>query len=360
MKKILALILCMALFTATLVGCAAAPTKPSEGETNTPSSETNTELPTVRVAVLDQQTGLAAWYAHKMGWDAEAGFNIELQIYASGAPANEALGAGLWDIGCIGGAAVNSIRAYDAWQIAEYFTPAGDINVIVRADSQIMNTKGANQDMPNVYGDADSVRGATILLPVGSGHHICVSKWLSALGLTESDVSIVNMEFAQAYQAFISGEGDVFACSYPYGDMLIADGYQKACVMTDLNISYYDNILVSKDFYKDENRAVMVDFVAMILRAGDHFAADTEDYVELCTEYLAMNGKDTSDAKAMHDSTLKSVFLTTEDAKTHPVGSSLRLIAEFQVAQGSIDSDDLTKIESHITQEIMDEVLAGK
>ena len=363
MKKLIAIVLSFLVFACALAGCSAAPESSSQpaanpGEGNSATGSGPQELPVLRVAVLDQQTGLAAWYASKMGWDTEAGFKIELQIYSSGAPANEALGAGLWDVGCIGAAAVNSIRAYDAVQIAEYFTPSGDINAFVRAGSDIMNTKGANPDYPEIYGSAEALKGATIIVPVGSGHHICVSKWLAALGLSEADVSIVNMEFAQGYQAFISGEGDVFMCSYPYADLLLADGYEKACVMTDLNVPYYDNVIVSADYYTEEHRAILEGFVELILRAGDHFAADADDYVKLNTEYLSMNGKDTSDAEAIRVSTLKNSFLTTEEAKNHPVGSSLRVIAEFQVEQGSITEADLTKVEGNIVQEIMDAVLA--
>lgn len=367
MKKTVAASLCMILaLTAALGGCTEAP-KPEEKPAATSAagsgehaetSQSAGELPVVRVAVLDQQTGLAPWYISQQGWDEEAGFKMELQVYSSGAPANEALGARLWDIGCIGAAAVNSIRAYDAKQIAEYYTPAGDINIIARDGSKVMELKGTNSDYPEIYGDADSVRGATIILPVGSGHHICASKWLSALGLTESDVNIVNMEFAQGYQAFISGEGDFFACSYPYADMLLDDGYQNACVMTDLNVPYYDNVIISSDFYgKEENKEIMTSFVELILRAGDHFAADTEDYVAQNSKYLALNGKDTSDQEVMHVATLKNTCLTSEEAKSHPVGSSLRVIAEFQVQQGSITEDDLTKVEGNIDQTIMDAAL---
>ena len=367
MKKTLATCLCIIFaLTATLTGCTEAPKQEAKPESANASQSSETsgaaqeagELPVVRVAVLDQQTGLAAWYISQQGWDVDAGFKIELQVYSSGAPANEALGARLWDIGCIGAAAVNSIRAYDAKQIAEYYTPSGDINIMARNGSKVMDVKGVNSDYPEIYGDADSVRGATIILPVGSGHHICASKWLSALGLTESDVSIVNMEFAQGYQAFISGEGDFFACSYPYADLLLDDGYQKACVMTDLNVPYYDNVIVSSDFYnKADSKEIMTSFVELILKAGDHFAADTEDYVAQNCEYLALNGKDTSDSETMHVATLKNIFLTSEEAKSHPVGSSLRVIAEFQVQQGSITEDDLSKVEGNIDQTIMDAAL---
>ncbi|MBC5690451.1 ABC transporter substrate-binding protein [Mediterraneibacter sp. NSJ-55] len=352
MKKIAALLtVCILIIGLSACG--------SNGNTNSLSKETESkgEMPLVRVAVLDQQTGLAAWYAHEMGWDKEKGFEMELQTYSSGAPANEALGAGIWDVGFVGAAAVNSIKAYGAYQIGEYFTSAGDINLIVREGSEIMENKGVNEEYPEIYGDADSVKGSKIILPVGSGHHICVSQWLKALGLEDTDVQIVNMEFAQGYQAFISGEGDIFACSYPYTDLLLEDGYQKACTMTDIKTPYYDNIVVSKDFYSEENREILVSIIEIILKAGNHFAEDEDDYVAQCTEYLSLNGKDTSDAEAMRASTLKSVFLTSEEAKTHEVGSSLRVIAEFQVEQGSITKDDYKVVEEHIVQDIMDSAL---
>lgn len=315
------------------------------------------DLPVLRTAALDQQTGLPFYVISEKGWDVENGFKLDIQVYASGAPANEALGAGLWDVAGIGAAAVNSIRAYDAVQIMEYFTPAGGIKGLVRAGSPIMEVKGVNPDYPELYGDADSMRGATILLPVGSGHHICMAKWLEAVGLTESDVDIVHMEFAQAYQAFKAGEGDIWMSTFPYIQMLLEDGYEIACVMTDTHTPYYDNIIVAKDYWKEENYPPLTALCQQILRVSDYFAENPDEHVKWNMDWLRLNGKEIDDEAAMYDATLENIFITTEEAKNHPVGSSLRVIAGFMTQQGTITEEDLTKVESHIMPQIMEEAL---
>lgn len=339
---------------------AAAPSDVTSTDTaNNEAPVNDSDLPVIRMAVLDQQPGTVFHTISKNGWDVENGFKLELQVYASGAPANEALGAGLWDVAGVGAAAVNSIRAYDAVQIMEYFTPAQGIKAIVRADSPIMSVKDSNPDYPGLYGDAETLRGSTILLPVGSGHHICATKWLEIMGLSESDVDIVHMEFAQAYQAFKSGEGDIFMSTFPYTDMLLEEGYQVACEMPQTRTPYIDNIVVAKDFWKDENKELLAKLLQQILRASDFFAENTDAYVELHMEWLAKNGKTSDDVDAMYKTTLENSFLTTEEAKSHPVGSSLRVIAEFMTQQGTITEADLQKVEAAIKPEIMEMALQG-
>jgi len=355
---ILALVLSLSLTacgTSSNNATASSGSEPANTEESRATAESsNNELPVIRTAVLDQQAGTVFYVIDKMGWDVENGFKLDLQVYASGAPANEALGAKLWDVAGIGAAAVNSIRAYDAVQIMEYFTPARGIKGVVRADSPIMDIKGANPDYPELYGNAESMKGATILLPVGSGHHICAAKWLEIIGLNESDVDIVHMEFAQAYQAFKAGEGDIWMSTFPYIDMLVEEGYEIACEMPATRTPYYDNIVVANDFWKDENKEVLVKLVQQILRASDYFAENPDEYVNLHMEWLAKNGKASDDVDAMYKTTLENSFLTTEEAKNHQVGSSLRVIAEFMTQQGTITETDLQKVENSIQQEIME------
>lgn len=329
----------------------------STKENQTSAGNGNNELRVIRMAVLDQQPGTIFYTISEKGWDVENGFKLDLQVYASGAPANEALGAKLWDVAGVGAAAVNSIRTYDAVQIMEYFTPARGIKAIVRADSPIMSVKGANPNYPELYGDADSMRGATILLPVGSGHHICAAKWLELVGLNESDVDIVHMEFAQAYQAFKAGEGDIFMSTFPYTDMLTDEGYKIACEMPDTRTPYFDNIVVAKDFWKTENEELLVKLLQQILRASDFFASNPDEYVALHTEWLAKNGKSTDDKDALYKSSMENYFMTTEEAKNYEVGSSLLVIADFMAQQGTITEADLNKVESSIKPEIMERAL---
>ena len=49
------------------------------------------------------------------------------------------------------------------------------------------------------------------MFPIGSGHHLLLGEYLKIFGLTEADISMVNMDHAAGYQAFVSGQGDLSA-----------------------------------------------------------------------------------------------------------------------------------------------------
>ena len=51
---------------------------------------------------------------------------------------------------------------------------------MVRPDSPLLDTKGANKGYPNLYGKADDVRGKTIICPASSSAQYLLTKWLAA------------------------------------------------------------------------------------------------------------------------------------------------------------------------------------
>ncbi len=69
---------------------------------------------------------------------------------------------------------------------------------------------------PEVYGHPDDVRGKTILAITVSSSHFALSHWLRVLGLKDSDVTIKNMDQAQARGAFSTGIGDMVSLWAPH------------------------------------------------------------------------------------------------------------------------------------------------
>lgn len=74
---------------------------------------------------------------------------------------------------------------------------------------------GSNPTYPDILGSAETVKGKTLITNLGTTGHVQVQKWLEALGLTEDDIEIVQMDYASGYQAFESGEGDILATIGP-------------------------------------------------------------------------------------------------------------------------------------------------
>ena len=183
-------------------------------ETAAPSGETVT----IRVSGLNQQLSLPLSYIHEQGWDVENGFNLELTVFAQGSGINEALGSGLVDVFTIGAAGISSCSVYDAVYLYSHEDSGAGQNFVVRADSDIAQVKGELADYPEVYGSADTLRGKKFLLPMGTAAQILADVYLQQFGLTEDDVTLVNMNDDSAYQAFVSGEADLAKTSYPITD----------------------------------------------------------------------------------------------------------------------------------------------
>ena len=107
MKKVTSIALLLCLLVSLLAGCGGmggtgggGTGTPDSSGTSAPS-EPDGELPTLRVAVMPLITSLPVKYVMENKLDEARGFRIEPLMFSTGAPMNEALGAGLWDISTI-------------------------------------------------------------------------------------------------------------------------------------------------------------------------------------------------------------------------------------------------------------------
>jgi NitT/TauT family transport system substrate-binding protein len=227
MKKLLVVVMLVAFAAMMIAACspAAEPASSADGappeaaakaesaapDAEEPAGESEQaaeegELPVLRVAVMPSYYSACMNYISEQGWDVEEGFKMELISFTSGAPMNEALAAGLWDVAGIGTAGVYALAQYDAKLVAEIQTAAA-LDLMVREDSDIAAATGASADHPELLGSAETVKGKTLLCPAGTLGQYYAGKWLEELGLSLSDINFVHMELPQAYQAFQTGGG---------------------------------------------------------------------------------------------------------------------------------------------------------
>ena len=166
-------------------------------------------LQKVATAWMGEQEAFPIWYAKEQGWDREAGLDVSMLYFNSGMDAVNTLPAGSWVYAGVGSvpALLGALR-YDMSVIAICNDEARANAVLVRPDSPIARAKGYNNECPNVLGSPETVKGITVLTTTISSSHYALSTWLAALGLTEKDVTIKNMEQASALAAFDCGIGD--------------------------------------------------------------------------------------------------------------------------------------------------------
>lgn len=67
--------------------------------------------------------------------------------------------------------------------------------------------KGNVADAPEMYGTADTWKGKTVLCNTGSSLQYGLDACLALMGLTEADVTVVQMDAASALAAFQAGQG---------------------------------------------------------------------------------------------------------------------------------------------------------
>lgn len=354
-RKVLISLVVMA--TMLLAGCGGSA---GDGGSSQDSKSQNTgedgEQITIRVATLAQQLSLPMYYISQQGWDVENGFKLEITTFSQGTGINEALGSGLVDVCTIGAAGINSCSVYDAVYLFSHEDSAAGQNCYVRNDSSIAQETGYLKDYPEVLGSPETIKGSTILLPMGTGNQAEIDTYLELFGLTEEDVSLVNMDTAPAYQAFVSGEGDMCMTAYPTADQFSPDKYTLAFSMNSLNFPYYDNIIVSRDFFDNEaNHNALVELSVQLLRAAEAFQ-DDELLMDNMMEWYELNGQNVEESSIEHQ-TLERPFFTFEDFSSLDTTASFRNMAEFYASIGNITDEDLEQVFDNMDDTILQEAL---
>jgi len=177
--------------------------------------------PVVRVSGQPTMHGMPTWQIMEQGTK-DLPIDLTYTLFPSGAPQVEALAAGQWDV-------EPSDRTHDDVQHSLWALMIGISNdesetndLWVRADSPLLKTKGANPKYPNLYGTSADWKGKKILCTTVSTGHYALSSTLKALGLTDKDVQIIQIEQGQAVAAFASGQGDILQMWAPFS--YIAEG----------------------------------------------------------------------------------------------------------------------------------------
>ena len=322
------------------------------------------ELQKVPTAWMGAQETFPIWYAKQKGWDKEVGLDVELLYFSSGMDALSTLPAKTWVFGGMGAipALMGALR-HDTYVIANCNDEAMVNAVMVRPDSPIMQTKGYNKSYPNVYGTPESVKGKTVLCTTVSSAHFALSSWLKALGLTEKDVTIKNMDQASALAAFEYGIGDIVTLWAPLTYVGEKRGWKVASTPHDCYRGLPIVIVADREF-ADKNPEVTAKFLSIYMRAIDMMKNEPMD--KLLPEYLRFYvdwaGTDYSKDLAEMDLKNHPVFNLEEqlqmfDASEGPsqAQSWQGDLAQFFAAIGRISQDELKKVEnsSYVTDKFL-------
>ena len=368
-KRLVGIMMAAAMVTTALAGCApkavdattAAPktettTKAGDaGKTETEAEVPAADLPVLKVAVMPFLNSIPIKYMIDNGLDVANGFKIETVYFANGGAMNGALAANEWEVGTLSAAAVNSLAIYGGYCIADIGHSEGGLYTLCKPDSPIAKVKGANPSYPDVYGDAETLKGAIIATNTGTISHLNVIKWLEKLGLTTEDVEIVHMDFPSAYQALMTGNCDVAALNPPTSYVAEGEGMVVTSSLTTLDVPQFDSIIVSGKAY-DTKREALTNYTKAFFQATDALQADPDMAAQLLLDWYTENGSE-STIEACKTEIETRPFVTSEEAKGITIGDSVQITGEFWVSQELLDESKFPEVAKHIDDSIVKEAL---
>lgn len=367
MKKTWSILLVIVLVCSLFVGCT------NDTETNptntaapaTDGSETTTDPGTLtlsgrhwKIGGQPRQTSLYLYYARDLGLFEEAGLDVEIVTVANGPALNEALNAGEIDAAANGMAAVYVLPTENFYYVGDTMINFGGQAMYGRTDSDIV--KAGKDETTNLYGNAETARGATILgLGAGPQQYIAYA-WARAMGLADDEIEFVAMDHAQAYEAYITGQGDLLGTTPPYSNILDNDpAYTLVADYTDLaGGPLVDSFIVNKelaDQYPDDVVAIL----ECIYEAQDRLVNDEAARAEYSKQmYLEEGGTTYTDEDIASE--IQNVTCWTWEMLAnpeYPFGNTMKVMGEFLMEQGLIEEGSMPQIEAALNHTFIERLL---
>lgn len=347
-KTLLVAVLALTMTTA-LTGCSSSGDKGTENGNQ--ESGIVSEFEVLNVGTMALTCGIPVLYAQEQGYFEEAGLNVNVELFATGAPINEAIAANQIDIAVSGFASVYSLANASCTWLADVNTTGG-MGLYVRADAPIAQ----NPEKDGLIGDAENLKGMQILEPLGTAVQYMTESYAEKYGLTPSDINQVNMEYASAYQAFTTGEADAMAANPPYSYQLEESGYIRLCSFEDATgVNMCDGCFARNEVVEKRSEEVQL-FIDCLVKAMDDLQDD-----ELRSEYTRKvydeNAITCSDSDLAHEIEDRD-YVGTEMLKSsdYKLGEAWVAITDFLVNAEKITADNAPNVAKSINPSFVSEV----
>ena len=373
-KKILALLLCAAFLLGALAGCGGgANNKPDDSAAanrgKVDAAPVGTYKPAekvdLKISHLPYAHALPGMYAAENGMYDDY-FNYTIDIYSNGPVQNEAIASGAWEVGTTGlGGVVLGIINYDM-KVLGFTTPdTKTTDIWVRPDSPLAS---AAADADGVVGTAEDWRGLTVLCNRGTICHMVLLGTLEHLGLTESDINIVDASVANCYTAFLAGEADVVCLWDALGAKAVENNWVKVSCAEALGIELPAVIVATDAAVKEKPEAVRqwldIYLEASDILASDAAAAAAELYDFQTSEGISVTEEDCAvivvDRPFLPLEQQAAMFTPDENGSV-PAREILLKYADFMLSQGNIEQADYDRMaESDFILDDMMEIAAAR
>ncbi len=241
----------------------------------------------IKTSAQPTMHGMHLWYAEKSGLLKDAPFTSTFMLFNSGAPQVEALAADQWDVGAMGALPTMMASMRYGYKLIGISNDESETNDLwVRPDSPLLKNKGSNPKFPEIYGSAEDWKGKKVLATTVSTGHYALTATLKALGLQDSDVSIVHMEQGQAMTAFNAGEGDILQLWAPLSYVAEEKGWIKVSSGAKAGVVVIGGIGVRKDF-AEKHPDLVVEWLDVYMSGVEKMKSDPEGSVEPLRSYFS-------------------------------------------------------------------------
>jgi ABC-type nitrate/sulfonate/bicarbonate transport system substrate-binding protein len=303
---------------------------------------------TLVVGTQARSLGLPLRLAEQEDLFRKAGLNVKIVTFATGAPINQAIASGNLDVAVSGTASVYALATGMYTYIGDGCITVDGQAIYARPNSAIAKAKGV---LKGTKGSAKTVKGCAILGPAATTAQYHAIKYVESFGLTSNDFTMVSMDFAQAYQAFIAGQGDLIATCPPYSGKLEKEGYVKVSdVFIVMGAPLVDTIFCRNNI-ANKRSDDLVAFLECYYEAATRLANDKNLRRKTAMTWYAKEGITYTDADMDAELQQQSYFTWDMLAKqTYPFGRTMLEIGRFFTNQELIEKDQLPNVTASINK----------
>lgn len=316
----------------------------------------------IRVGTMPNHIGVPIQYAYDNGLYKKAGLDVEVILFPTGAPINEALSAEKIDLAGSGMASVFALASGDNYWLGDYVKTVAGLGVYVRPDSPVLKEKGNVPGKPNVYGSKKTVKGLVILGALGTSDQFEAVAWAQSLGLTGNDIQMLNMDRGPAVQAFKTGQGDAIACGGPpYNYELENAGFIQAAGLTDVSgMNIADGMLGRKKFIDAHNQEVRK-FIEVTYSVLDQLYASDKMVADYAMDFYIKNGKKyTREMMAGEIKDKDYIAKTAISSPEYRFGSTMIGMGGFYVTDGKIEPELEKNISASMRPDFLEKIYGIK
>ncbi|MGC4018885.1 MAG: aliphatic sulfonate ABC transporter substrate-binding protein [Muricomes sp.] len=347
-KRVLTKVTVMILAAFAVIGsfgCASSQKKPADskeqseeqGTTQTEGKKKVINIGTMNLVNGDLIARQEKYYEQRLD-----GVEVNIVNFDSGKDVNTALAAGSIDISQLGSnptaLGISSGQEYEVIAIGDIIGSAESL--VVKNSSGISSEK--------------DLKGKTIATPFASTAHYSLLNILKLAGISEDEVTLLDMQPDDIYAAWQRGDIDAAYIWYPVLDKLLEDGslLTGSDKLAEQGIFTAD-LVVARTAYSEGNPEIVTQFVAALKDANRLIQEDEGKAAQDVSEILEISKEDASKQLKgfqyiLAEDQLKEEYLGGNIAKV------LKNTADFLAEQQSItEAPELTEFQKHINTKFL-------